>query len=49
MFQPMSMHVKCMSMFLYNELALQRVTHGRNSYIMNKNFDSCLNSTMKFF
>jgi hypothetical protein len=40
-------HVKCMSMFLYDELALKRVTHGRNACMMNKNFDSCPNSTTK--
>jgi hypothetical protein len=36
-----------MSMFLYDELALKRVTHGRNACMMNKNFDSCPNSTTK--
>ena len=43
------MHVKCMSMFLYDEIALQRMIHGRNSCMINKNFDFCLNSTMEIF
>jgi hypothetical protein len=34
-------------MFLYDELALQGVTHGRDACMMNKNFDFCPNSTTK--
>jgi hypothetical protein len=41
------MHVKYMSMFLYDELALQWVTHGHNTCMMNKNFDFIPNSTTK--
>ena len=36
-----------MRMFLYDDLALQRVTYGHKSYMMNKNFDSYPNSTTK--
>ena len=43
----MSMHVKCMSMFLYDELTFQGVTHSCNSCITNKNFNSCPNLKMK--
>jgi hypothetical protein len=37
MFQP-GMDDKCMSMFLYDELALLGLTHGRNPYIMIQEF-----------
>jgi hypothetical protein len=36
-----------MNMYLYDELALQRVTYDYNSYMMNKNFDSRPNFTTK--
>jgi hypothetical protein len=36
-------------MFFYDEFALQEVTHGRYSCMMNNNFDFCPNYIMKIF
>jgi hypothetical protein len=38
MFQPWGMHDKCMSIFLYDELVIQGVIHGHNSYMMRQEF-----------
>jgi hypothetical protein len=38
MFQPGNMYDKCMSMFLYEELALLGLTHGHNPCMMIQEF-----------
>ena len=38
MFQPGNMYDKCLSMFLYDELALPGLTYGRNPCMMIQEF-----------